>query len=213
MLEQSSEKIAHSYNYIAKEYSETFKDEHQKKKMDLEILHQFYHLAKNKTPILDIGCGPGHTTKLLTDMGLSIRGIDISAEMINQAKNNYCDLEFSIGNMLKLDLTNNSIGGVVSFYAIVHFSHNQVRECFREIFRVLKDNGIFLLAFHVGDHFIHIDEFLGKKTDIDFMFFKCEDIKSFLQEAGFKKIEMIEREPYPDIEYQSKRAYVFATKS
>ena len=33
-----------------------------------------------------------------------------------------------------------------------------------------------------------------------------------LTDIGFEKIEVIEREPYPGVEYQSRRAYVFAVK-
>jgi hypothetical protein len=31
-------------------------------------------------------------------------------------------------------------------------------------------------------------------------------------DCGFERIEIIERNPYPEVEYQSRRAYVFARK-
>ncbi len=37
-------------------------------------------------------------------------------------------------------------------------------------------------------------------------------MKTYLKEAGFEPEEAIERDPYPEIEYQSRRAYVFARK-
>jgi len=100
----------------------------------------------------------------------------------------------------------------VAFYAIVHFSKEQVRAAFREIFRVLKPRGVFLLSFHVGDETVRVDEFLGKKIEIDFIFFATDFIAGCLDDAGFRKIEAIERESYPGVEYQSRRAYVFARK-
>jgi hypothetical protein len=57
-----------------------------------------------------------------------------------------------------------------------------------------------------------LDEFLGRKIDIDFMFFTTDFISRRLMDIGFEKIEVIEREPYPGIEYNSRRAYVFAKK-
>jgi hypothetical protein len=33
---------------------------------------------------------------------------------------------------------------------------------------------------------------------------------SYLREAGFEIEETIEREPYPDVEHQSRRCYIFA---
>ena len=54
--------------------------------------------------------------------------------------------------------------------------------------------------------------FLGQKVEIDFMFFTSDFIRRCLEKIGFKKIEIIEREPYPGVEYESRRAYVFAIK-
>jgi len=59
---------------------------------------------------------------------------------------------------------------------------------------------------------MHVDEFLGKKVDIDFMFFTSDFILGCLKDSGFEKIEISEREPYAGVEYESRRAYVFANK-
>ena len=37
-------------------------------------------------------------------------------------------------------------------------------------------------------------------------------IREKLSAAGFTVEEVIEREPYPDVEHQSRRAYIFARK-
>ena len=64
---------------------------------------------------------------------------------------------------------------------------------------------------HPEIHF-RLDEFLDKKVDIDFTFFTTDFIFGCLEDSGFKKIDVIEREPYPGVEYESRRAYVFAIK-
>jgi hypothetical protein len=69
-----------------------------------------------------------------------------------------------------------------------------------------------LFTYHIGEDTIHLDDFLGKKVDIDFMFFTNDFITGCLKGKGFEKIETIEREPYPNVEFQSRRAYVFAKK-
>jgi hypothetical protein len=77
---------------------------------------------------------------------------------------------------------------------------------------VLQPGGIFLFTYHVGNKTIHVEEFLGRKIDIDFMFFTTEFISNCLEKIGFENLDIIEREPYPEVEYQSRRAYVFALK-
>jgi hypothetical protein len=95
---------------------------------------------------------------------------------------------------------------------MVHFTEEQLGIACREVLRVLQPDGIFLFTYHIGEKTIHLDEFLGKKVDIDVMFFTTDFIYSCLKDGGFEKIEIIEREPYPEVEYESRRAYVFATK-
>ncbi len=69
-----------------------------------------------------------------------------------------------------------------------------------------------LLAFHVGDGLVHLDEWWGQRVSVDFHFFRAEEMSSFLEEVGFRIVEIVERAPYPDVEHQSRRAYLFAEK-
>jgi len=47
---------------------------------------------------------------------------------------------------------------------------------------------------------------------LDFHFFRPEEMADSLRAAGFEIEEIVEREPYPDVEHQSRRAYIFAKK-
>jgi ubiquinone/menaquinone biosynthesis C-methylase UbiE len=212
ILEQELDKIERVYDALAKEYSETFSGEHEKKPKDQEILLRFSKEIGGSGPVWDFGCGPGQTTKYLKDLGIGVSGLDLSEKILKQARRIHPEINFRKGNILDFEFEDDSIGGVVAFYAIVHFTKEQVEIAFREVFRVLRSGGLFLLAYHIGEETIHIDEFLGRKVDFDFMFFTTDFIYSCLQPIGFKKIEIIERDPYPGVEYQSRRAYVFAKK-
>jgi ubiquinone/menaquinone biosynthesis C-methylase UbiE len=206
------DKILCTYDTVAKEYAEAFFGEHEKKPMDLEVLQRFVQEIGDRWPVWDFGCGPGQTAQYLKDLGVKISGLDLSEKLLEQARTIHPNIHFQKGNILDLKFDDNSIAGVVAFYSIVHFTEDQVGTAFNEIFRVLQPNGIFLLTFHIGDKTIRVEEFLGRKVDVDFMFFSKDFISGCLKKSGFKKIEMMEREPYPEVEYQSRRAYVFARK-
>ena len=212
IMEQTSNKVENLYDAVAKEYAETFSGEHEKKPKDREILHRFSQEIGDRRPVWDFGCGPGQTTKYLKDLGIEISGLDLSEKILQQARTIHPEIHFQKGNILEPEFENGSIAGIVAFYAIVHFTENQVGTAFREVFRVLQPGGIFLFTYHIGEETVHLDEFLGKKVDIDFMFFTTGFISRCLKKCGFEKIEIIEREPYPGVEYESRRAYVFAIK-
>ncbi|MBF8305653.1 MAG: Methyltransferase type 11 [Acidobacteria bacterium] len=48
--------------------------------------------------ILDLGCGTGHLTNQIALSGAAVTGLDISQAMIEQARQNYPDLEFVPGD-------------------------------------------------------------------------------------------------------------------
>lgn len=212
IMGQELNRIERMYDTVAKEYAEAFSGEHTKKPKDQEMLHRFSREIGTRKPVWDFGCGPGQTTNYLKNLGIEISGLDLSEKILEQAGTIHPEIHFRKGNILELEFENASLAGVVAFYAIVHFTEDQVGLAFREVFRVLQPGGIFLFTYHVGEGSIHLDEFLGRKIDLDFMFFSTDFISSCLKDSGFEEIEVIEREPYPGVEYESRRAYVFAKK-
>jgi ubiquinone/menaquinone biosynthesis C-methylase UbiE len=212
IMTQNLVKVEKLYDRVAEEYAAAFSGEHEKKPKDQEILHRFLQEIGDRKPVWDLGCGPGQTSKYLKNLGIEISGLDLSEKILEQARTIHPKIPFRKGNILELAFENDSIAGVVAFYAIVHFTEEQVRMAFHEVFRVLQPGGLFLFTYHVGEETIHVDEFFGKKVDIDFMFFTTDFIFGCVKDSGFEKIEIIEREPYHGVEYESGRAYVFAIK-
>ena len=72
-----------------------------------------------------------------------------------------------------------------------------------ELRRILKPGGTLLVAFHIGEEVVHLDEWWGQNVSVDFVFFRPEEMTGYLELAGFQIVEVLEREPYPDVEHQS----------
>jgi len=210
---QDRKNVIECYDRTASNYAEKFLHELNYKHLDRILLQAFASENIGKGKLIDLGCGPGQTTKFLFDCGLTdVEGIDISPKMVAIARDINPQVQFKKGDILNLDYPDGSFGSAIAFYSIVHFDYEQIKTAFKEIKRVLRDDGQFLFSFHVGESTVHLDTFLDHKVNIDFYFFDAAKIKAFVLESGFELIDMIERQPYSDVEYHSVRAYIW-TKS
>ncbi len=207
---QEQKDIIHCYDKTARNYADKFIDELSHKHLDRIMLKSFALENLDRGKLIDLGCGPGQTTKYLSDCGLTdILGIDISSQMVAVAKNINSQLHFETADILDLNYPDKFFGSAIAFYSIVHFDYVQIKTAFTEIKRILHDKGQFLFSFHIGDNVVHLDDFLEHKVNIDFYFFETNKITELLTETGFEIIDIIERQPYKDIEYPSKRAYIW----
>jgi SAM-dependent methyltransferase len=205
--------VEHGYDLVAEEYAAQFRDEMEKKPFDRKMLDWLAEKVDGSGQICDMGCGPGQIASYLHRRGVEACGIDLSPEMIKQALRLNPDIHFQQGNMLALtEISDNAFGGIAAFYSIIHIPRPLLTDALRELKRVLRPGGVLLLTFHIGKETVHRDEFLGKVVSLDFHFFETGEMKSSLKAVEFDLEEVIERDPYADVEYPSRRAYIFAKK-
>jgi len=97
--------------------------------------------------ILDIGCGIGRITDFMSLDFNRVIGIDISGEMIRQARIRLEDrpnIEFFETNGELIPIKNNSIDVAFSYLVHQHIKTNEmVENNFKEVNRVLKPGGLF----------------------------------------------------------------------
>jgi SAM-dependent methyltransferase len=211
--EQKTAEVQAGYDLIANEYAHHIYDELRHKPLDRELLDRFAERVKDRGLVCDLGCGPGQVARYLHDRGISVCGLDLSAGMLEQARQLNPGIEFSHGNMLALPAEDEAWAGITAFYAIVHFPPSDLLPAFQEMHRALKSGGWLLVAFHIGDEIEHVDDLWGRAVSLDFYFLRPEHVRANLRAAGFEVDEIVERGPYaPEVEYQSRRAYIFARK-
>lgn len=201
-----------SYDLVTDEYVRRIFDELQHKPLDRKLLDLFAASVRDVGPVCDMGCGPGHVARYLHDHGVQVCGVDLSPAMVERARRLVPGVEFRQGDMMALDSPDGAWAGIAAFYSIIHISRGDVARVLGELRRVLRPGGLLLLAFHIGDDTIHLDEWWGQKVCVDFFFFRSAEMAGYLRAAGFEIEEIIEREPYPDVEHQSRRSYIFARR-
>jgi ubiquinone/menaquinone biosynthesis C-methylase UbiE len=196
------------YDRLAAEYARHISDELDHKPFDRELLARV--AAGARGTICDLGCGPGHVARYLRSLGASVIGIDLSPQMIAQARALAPDIEFREGSMLALPDADSTFGVVVAAYAIVNLVDADIAQACREIARVLAPDGIALVSFHIGAETLHPADLFGVPIEMDFFMLDPARVHAHLEAAGLVVDEIVERDPYPDVEYPSRRAYVLA---
>ncbi len=204
-MQQDSESTRTSYNRVAEEYTRLIPDELKDKPLDRELLDRFAERVEGKGHVCDLGCGPGHIARYLHERGAIVFGIDLSPMMVEQARRISPSIEFRQG-----DMRDRELAGIAAFYSIIHIPREEVAEVLEELRCVLQPDGLLLLAFHRGSNVVHMDEWWGESVSLDFAFFEREEMEGYLRQAGFTIEESTEREPYPEVEHQSHRVYIFA---
>lgn len=209
----SSVEVSASYDRVADEYARRIHTELEHKPFDRELLDGFAARVKGRGPVADMGCGPGMVAAYLAAQGVtSAFGLDISPKMISHATELYPGLEFRVGDFSSLDAADNSWAGITAFYSLIHKPRTEVQAVLREFQRVLMPGGLLLLAYHVGKEVRHAQEWWGTAVDIDFVFFETGEMLTYVWNAGFDSELDVEREPYPDVELQTRRGYILARK-
>src|SRR5262245_54109465 len=140
-MEQTSDHIRGCYDAVAREYADRFAGELAHKPLDREVLARFASEVRGRGRVYDLGCGPGQTTAFLHGCAVEVRGLDLSAGLLREARRRHPGVEFEPGDMLALPLADGSLAGVVAFYAIVHLSSDGLRRALAEMYRVLRPGG------------------------------------------------------------------------
>jgi SAM-dependent methyltransferase len=204
-----------SYDAVAAEYARHISDELDHRPRERDLLRRFAERCRNRGFICDLGCGPGHIARYLYEFNPDVAGLDLSLRLLEQARNRNHDvpMPFLQGDMLALPFAPGTLGGIVAFYSLIHFDGAQLDKALAEMKRVLCSQGQVLLGFHVGSKIVHVDELWGIAVDLDAQFYTMDDLKVRVGGIDFRVLDEFERDPYPEIEYQSVRGYIWAEKN
>ena len=169
-----------------------------------EELNEFASLLPKKAKVLDAGCAAGRDAAELARRGIEPIGIDLSSNLIKIAKKRYPSIKFVQGNFLKLPFKNSYFQGVWAHASLLHLdSVKDVKKALSEFYRVLQKGGIIhvYVKAQTGRKKYAIVKDKLSKHDRFFQFFKRNELKKLIKNAGFK---MIKIEQYNETEKNPK---------
>ncbi len=132
-------------------YDLLYKDKNYDAEVDyiLNLVEKYKPNAKN---FLELGCGTGKHAKLLNEKGLEIHGIDISQEMLNQAKIFSNEkLSFEIGDVRKYQI-DRKFDVVLSLFHVASYqnTNDDLEQYFATAAKHLNKGGLFIFDFWYG---------------------------------------------------------------
>jgi ubiquinone/menaquinone biosynthesis C-methylase UbiE len=115
----------------------------------IEHIHRYSvvgGLVTDQMEIVDVACGEGYGTSLLSGKCKKITGIDISESTIRHARQKYTknNIEFICASALNIPLQDNSVDMVVSFETIEHLEEHE--KLISEFKRILKTGGLLVIS-------------------------------------------------------------------
>jgi SAM-dependent methyltransferase len=204
--------IRESYDSASEAYARHLAAELDRKPLDRHLLNRFAEETRGRGLVADLGCGPGHVARYLHGQGVEVLGIDLSPEMIRVAASSNPGIAFRVGDMNNLSMADGCLAGAVAFYSIVHLHPRDLSPILRETGRVLGPGSLLLMAFHVGDQVVHVEDLFGAKVCLNFHYHAPVKVIEALHACRLSVIEHIEREPYEGAEYPSRRCYLLARR-
>jgi ubiquinone/menaquinone biosynthesis C-methylase UbiE len=93
--------------------------------------------------VLDLGCGTGNYSFKIAKYAKKVFAVDSSKRMLNYAKSKYLGVNFIYADATETPIENNCIDTVFSF-GLFEFVNKE--KLVKEIFRVLKPNGIGVIS-------------------------------------------------------------------
>ncbi len=212
-MEPSLASVRAAYDAVAPAYAEKFLRELEGKPLDRALLAWFAEMVRGAGPVAELGSGCGHVARYLHERGADVFGVDISERSVALALETHRDrgIQFRVGDFLALDQPDAALAGVVAFYAYVHLPTGELQAAFRELARVLRPGAPALVALHLGEERLHVEEFLGSKVDVSWYMHPMTAIAAALEGAGLAIEVKLERAPYAE-EYPTSRGYVLARR-
>ena len=145
----TKEKTRRAYDKVGSDYDNWYWAKSAKKlrisvrEKVLEVLKKELRTTHEKPRILDLCCGTGYLYNDLSKLG-DYTGLDFAESMVKHCSVTYPRGKFVLGDAEKMPFLDNSFDTVVCSWSFHHFTNP--KKVFREMQRILKPNGLVLIA-------------------------------------------------------------------
>ena len=149
------------------------------------------HLPKNNyETALDVGCGGGLNLIRLSEIACGkVFGIDVSPLSVKESTKKCKKLiksdrvEITVGNVSSLPYQTESMDIVTAFETVYFW--DKIDKCFAEVYRVLKNNGVFLITNELKAEKDRPDKYEKLEAVLNLNIYDEEELTDTLKSVGF----------------------------
>ena len=214
---ESEDEARTAYDLVAEDYAALLEGELAKLPLERAMLTSFVEQvdAAGGGPIADLGCGPGRVAGFLAALGADVHGIDLSPGMIEVARRGHPSIPFEVASMAALPFGDGELAGALAWYSIIHVPQDLQDAVFAEFARVLRPDGLLLLAFQVSEQgdqdVVHLQHAYGHDLDLRTRRQSPARVRERLAATGLSLRAELIREPVaPE---KSRQAFLLAQRA
>ncbi|TQK69157.1 DUF480 domain-containing protein [Nocardioides sp. SLBN-35] len=206
-------KVRAAYAAVATAYADALADELDALPFERWLLDRVAAHA-GTDPVVEVGCGPGHVTAYLAEAGADATGLDLTPEMVTQARERYPDGVYDVGDLRTLMRPVNGSGwaAVLGWYSLIHLAASELPAALDALTRPLSPGGLLVLALHAGAEVRHHDTWFDQAVDLDVVLHEPADVVTLVEKAGLVGVEWYRRGPVLARGETTERLYVVARK-
>jgi len=206
-------KVRAAYATVAAAYADQLSDELAGLPFESWLLRRVAELADG-APVIEVGTGPGHVAAFLADVGADATGLDLTPEMVDEARRRHPGVTYEVGDLRRLlrPATHDGWGAVLAWYSLIHLAASELPEAIASLVRPLRTGGWLVLALHTGAEVRTLTEWFDHEVDVDVVLHDRADIVAIVEQAGLGEVEWYHRGPLIEREESTQRLYVLARK-
>ena len=206
-------KVRAAYAIVAASYADQLSDELAQLPFERWLLRRVVELAGG-APVIEVGTGPGHVAAFLAEAGADVTGLDLTPEMIAEARRRFPDVRYEVGDLRQLmrPTAHDGWGAVLAWYSLIHLAASELPAAIASLARPLHAGGVLVLALHAGAEVRTLTEWFGHEVELDFVLHDPAEVVEMVERAGLRDIEWYHRGPLDGRGETTERLYVLARK-
>jgi uncharacterized protein len=211
--EARDERVRSTYAAVADVYAETLGHELDYLPFERWLLERV--AAEADGPVVEVGCGPGHVTAYLAAHGADARGIDLTPEMVEQARRRFPEGRYDVGDLRRLMRPESAAGwgAVLAWYSLIHLADSELPGALDALVRPLAPGGLLVLAMQAGDDVRRVTEWHGVDgLALDLVQRDPDAVVALVEAIGLTDVEWYLRGPVTSREETTRRLYVVARR-